>query len=57
MPQKGTWITVRVEVHSTGSCTSYIQILGDPAIDDLLVREKVIRKIFLRVGSLCSSSD
>jgi len=39
MPRECTWITARVEAHSEGGCTSYIQILGATAIDDLLASD------------------
>jgi len=50
MPRECTWITAREEAHSEGGCTSYIQILGATAIDDLLPSEQVVRTCFLRVG-------
>jgi len=50
MPRECTWITAREEARSEGGCTSYIQILGATAIDDLLASEQVIWSFFLRVG-------
>ena len=50
MPRECTWITAREEVRSEGGCTSYIQILGATAIDDLLASEQVVWTFFRRVG-------
>jgi len=50
MPRECTWITARVETHSEGGCTSYIQILGATAIDDQLASDEVVWTFFLRVG-------
>jgi len=50
MPRECTWITAREETRSEGGCTSYIQILGATAIDDLLASEQVVWTFFLRVG-------
>jgi len=50
MPWEFTWITAREEARSEGGCTSYIQILGATAIDDLLASEQVVWTFFLRVG-------
>jgi len=50
MHRECTWITAREEARSEGGCTSYIQILGAPAIDDLLASEQVVWTFFLRVG-------
>jgi hypothetical protein len=50
MPRECTWITAREEACSEGGCTSYIQILGATAIDDLLASEQVVWTFFLRVG-------
>jgi len=50
MPWDCTWITAREEARSDGGCTSYIQILGATAIDDLLASDQVIWMFFLRVG-------
>jgi len=50
MPRECTWITAREEARSEGGCTSYIQILGATAIDDLLASEQVVWTFFLRVG-------
>ena len=49
MPRECTWITAREEVRSEGGCTSYIQILGVTAIDDLLASEQVVWTFILRV--------
>jgi len=50
MPRESTWITAREEARSEGGCTSYTQILGASAIDDLLASEQVVWTFFLRVG-------
>jgi len=50
MPRECTRITAREEARSERGCTSYIQILGATAIDDLLANEQVIWTFFLRVG-------
>ena len=50
MPRECNWITNREEARSEGGCTSYIQILGATAIDDLLASEQVVWMFFLRVG-------
>jgi len=49
-PHECTWIMAMVGRRSEGGCTSYIQILGANAFDYLLVSEKVIWAIILRVG-------
>ena len=50
MPRECTWITAREEACSEGGCTSYIQLLGATAIDDLLASEQVVWTFFIRVG-------
>jgi hypothetical protein len=45
-----TWIQARVEGCSEGDFTSYIQIFGSTAIDNLLASEEVVWTFFLRVG-------
>jgi len=50
MPRECTWITAREEARSEGGCTSYIQIVGATAIDDLLASEQVVWTFFQRVG-------
>ena len=42
MLRECTWITARAEARSDGGCTSYIQILGATAIDDLLTSDEVV---------------
>ena len=50
MPRECTWIMAREKACSEGGCTSYIQILGATAIDDLLASEEVVWTFFLGVG-------
>jgi len=51
MPLESTWITARVEVPPTGGSTSYFQILGATAFDNLLASEEGVWTFFLRVGN------
>jgi len=49
MPLKCTGIQPKVDPYYQCGCTSYIQILGCTAIEDLLAYEEAIGKFYLRV--------